>query len=220
MTTLNKNQRQAEAEARNIYTVEHKVGIHHREARNGHKSGVLWFTGLSGSGKSTLAIEAEKHLHRKGFQVYVLDGDNVRSGLNKDLGFSEQDRVENIRRVSELAYLFADSGKIVITAFISPYQADREAARAINGERFHEVFVEADLETCELRDPKGLYKRARAGQIPQFTGISAPYEPPVEPELIIRTGQEQLDASLGKLLEYIERNFGLDEGLLAASQVA
>jgi adenylylsulfate kinase len=164
-------------------------------------------TGLSGSGKSTLAVALEKHLWDRGVRSFVLDGDNVRHGLNKDLGFSPEDRNENIRRIGEVAKLFTDAGVINITAFISPYRADRDQVRAImaNGD-FIEVFVDCPLDVCEQRDPKGLYKKARAGQIPEFTGISAPYEPPVSPELTVRTGAQTSEESLACVLEYLEKH--------------
>ena len=160
--------------ATNLTPVEHKITATMRAQQTGHKGGVLWFTGLSGAGKSTLALELERQLYRRGYHVYVLDGDNVRSGLNANLGFSPEDRGENIRRVGELAALFADAGLIVIAAFISPYQADRDRARAAAGKVFHEVYVKSDLATCEKRDPNGLYQKARRGEIADFTGISAP----------------------------------------------
>ena len=173
--------------ATNITMVGHGVAREARSARNGHKGGVLWFTGLSGSGKSTLALALEARLFAKGYHVYVLDGDNIRDGLNANLGFSPEDRAENIRRVGEVAALFADAGFLVITSFISPYRADRERARRAAPEAFHEIYIEAPLEVCEARDPKGLYKRARAGEIPEFTGVSSPYEPPEQPQLVIHT---------------------------------
>ncbi len=191
----------------NLYEVEHRVTQTMRAAQIGHHGGVLWFTGLSGAGKSTLAIEAERQLFRKGYHVYVLDGDNVRSGLNANLGFSPEDRAENIRRVGEVAALFADSGMIVITAFISPYRADRDRARQAAGEYFHEVYVNAGLNVCESRDPKGLYKKARRGEIPEFTGISAPYEPPDGPELVVDTEGLSVDESVQQVIDYVERNF-------------
>src|SRR5262249_51816128 len=155
-----------------------------RAARNGHRGGVVWLTGLSGAGKSTLAMATEALLFQKGYQVFVLDGDNLRHGLNVDLGFSAEDRRENIRRVGEVAALFAEAGQVVITAFISPFRADRDLARAAAQRRegaagFHEIFVRCDLNTLEKRDPKGLYRRARAGEIAEFTGVSAPYEEPL-----------------------------------------
>jgi adenylylsulfate kinase len=175
-----------------------------RERANGHKSAVLWFTGLSASGKSTLAHAVENTLFDRGCNTYVLDGDNIRHGLNKDLGFSPQDREENIRRIGEVATLFADAGVMAITAFISPYRADRDKARAIGGDSFIEVYVKCDLDVCEARDPKGLYKKARAGQIPEFTGISAPYEEPDHPELVIDTSHETLEQSAARVIAYLE----------------
>ncbi|MBL6931305.1 MAG: adenylyl-sulfate kinase [Rhodospirillales bacterium] len=191
----------------NLHAVEHRVPVQGRWRKNGHRGGVLWLTGLSGSGKSTLAMELEQVLHYGGYQVYVLDGDNVRGGLNADLGFSPEDRTENIRRIGEVAALFADAGVIVITAFISPYQEDRDLARSAGKDQFHEVFIDADLDTCEERDPKGLYKKARLGEIPEFTGISAPYEAPENARLTINTSKFSIQESLDVLLEYIEENF-------------
>jgi adenylylsulfate kinase len=163
-------------------------------------------TGLSGSGKSTLAVALEKKLWERGVRSYVLDGDNVRHGLNKDLGFSPEDRNENIRRIGEVAKLFTDASVVNITAFISPYRADRDQVRAIMGEGdFIEVFVDCPVEVCETRDPKGLYKKARAGQIPEFTGISAPYEAPINPEVSVRTDRESEEESLQHLVQYLER---------------
>jgi bifunctional enzyme CysN/CysC len=193
--------------ATNITTVGHGVANEARIARNGHKGGVLWFTGLSGSGKSTLALALEARLFAKGYHVYVLDGDNIRDGLNANLGFSPADRAENIRRVGEVAGLFADAGFLVITSFISPYRADRERARRAAPEAFHEIFIEAPLEVCEARDPKGLYKRARTGEIPEFTGVSSPYEPPEAPELALHTGEHSVDDCLSELMAYVEREF-------------
>ncbi len=191
----------------NLHAVEHRVPVEGRWRKNGHRGGVIWLTGLSGSGKSTLAMELEQVLHYGGYQVYVLDGDNVRGGLNADLGFSPEDRAENIRRIGEVAALFADAGVIVVTAFISPYREDRELARSAGKDQFHEVFIKADLDTCEERDPKGLYKKARLGEIPEFTGISAPYEAPVDPALTINTSTHSIQESLDVLLEYVESNF-------------
>lgn len=203
--------RAQEALARNIYIVDHRVNVEDQWRRTGHKGGVLWLTGLSGSGKSTVGLGLEHALHQLGYQAYVLDGDNVRAGLNKDLGFSPQDRSENIRRIAEVAALFAQSGTLVVTAFISPYQQDRDIARSIIGEGFHEVHVDASLDVCESRDPKGLYKRARAGEIPEFTGISAPYEAPGTPELVLNTGALDIEQSVHKLLDHIESHFTLDD---------
>jgi adenylylsulfate kinase len=175
-------------------------------ARNLAQRGVtVWLTGLSGSGKSTVAIGVEQLLVEEGHAAYVLDGDNIRHGLNKNLGFSPADRNENIRRVGEVAKLFTDAGLIVLTSFISPYRADRDAVRALLGPGdFIEVYLSASLETCESRDVKGLYRKARAGQIPEFTGISAPYEAPEQPELVLDTGRQTVEESVGELLRYLE----------------
>jgi bifunctional enzyme CysN/CysC len=192
-----------------ITPVSHRVTRELRAERFGHRGGVLWLTGLSGSGKSTLAMAAEEHLFRKGYAVYVLDGDNVRSGLNADLGFSPEARVENIRRIGELAALFADAGFICITAFISPFAADRARARVAAGAAFHEIHVSTDLATCEQRDPKGLYRRARAGEIREFTGVSAAYEPPEMADLVLDTAGQTVEASVERLLGYVERHFAV-----------
>ncbi|MEQ8397747.1 adenylyl-sulfate kinase [Thalassobaculum sp.] len=199
-----------EPTSQNITAVEHRVTSDARWQANGHKSGVLWLTGLSGAGKSTLAVELEQALFRKGWQAYVLDGDNIRFGLSADLGFAPEDRAENIRRVGEVAALFARAGILVITAFISPYREDRDRARSVAPELFHEVHVKADLSVCEGRDPKGLYKKARKGEISDFTGISAPYEAPSAPELEVDTGALSLNESIEQLLGYVEANFGLN----------
>ena len=204
------DQRQAlEVRATNVTNVEHRVAAGSRAERNGHIGGVLWFTGLSSAGKSTLAMEVEQRLFTKGYHVYVLDGDNVRRGLNVNLGFTPGDRTENIRRVGEVAALFADGGFICISAFISPYRADRERARHAAGDAFHEVFIDADLETCERRDPKGLYKKARAGEIADFTGVSAPYEAPSAPELRVDTANHSIDECVAQILDYVENAFAL-----------
>lgn len=176
-----------------------------REHISGHKGCTVWLTGLSGSGKSTVANMLEKALWERGVRSYVLDGDNIRHGLNKDLGFSPEDRTENIRRIGEVAALFTDAGVINITAFISPYRADRDRVRAImKPGDFIEVFIDCDLGECENRDPKGLYKKARAGQIPEFTGISAPYEAPEKPELVIKNTNQTAEQSLKELIGYLE----------------
>jgi len=193
----------------NLTPVDHKVTRASRAERFGHRGGILWFTGLSGAGKSTLAMAVEQHLFRRGYAVYVLDGDNVRSGLNANLGFSPEDRVENIRRVGEVAALFADAGILCITAFISPYRADRARARQAGGEAFHEIYIRADLETCERRDPKGLYRRARSGEIGEFTGVSAPYEPPESAELVVDTAREPIEACVEQILRYIATSFAI-----------
>lgn len=178
----------AQQKATNITWHEVTVTAEDREKLLNQKGCVIWFTGLSGSGKSTLANAVEQVLHQQQHHTYVLDGDNVRHGLNKNLGFSPEDREENIRRIGEVAKLFADAGTIVLTAFISPYRTDRDQARALITEgRFIEVFVDCPLEVCEERDTKGLYKKARAGEIKEFTGISAPYEPPLNSEVTVNT---------------------------------
>jgi bifunctional enzyme CysN/CysC len=194
----------------NIAAVEHRVDKQARWRANGHRGGVLWFTGLSGAGKTTLALELEQALFAKGWQAYVLDGDNVRHGLSSDLAFSPADRTENIRRIGEVAGLFADAGFIVLSAFISPYRADRKLARSAASDAFHEIYIEADVATCEKRDPKGLYVKARRGEIPDFTGISAPYEVPAKPELAIDTASLDVPQSVARLLGYVERNFAVD----------
>ncbi len=189
----------------NIYWHEGEITKADRERQNGHKGVCIWYTGLSGSGKSTIAREVEKKLFEMGVKTYVLDGDNVRHGLNKNLGFSPEDRTENIRRIGEVAKLFVDAGMVVMTAFISPYKADRDQVRSIleDGE-FVEVYVEAELETCEERDPKGLYKKARAGEIKEFTGISAPYEAPENPELVVNTTEEtDVEKNAQKVIDYL-----------------
>ncbi|MCM3187386.1 adenylyl-sulfate kinase [Bacillus subtilis] len=164
-----------------------------RQSLNGHKSCVLWFTGLSGSGKSVLANAVDEKLYRKGIQSYVLDGDNIRHGLNKDLGFQTGDRIENIRRIGEVAKLFVDSGQMILTAFISPFREDRDMVRALfpKGE-FFEIYVKCPLHVCEQRDPKGLYKKARNGEIKNFTGIDSPYEAPLSPDFIIESDQTSI----------------------------
>jgi bifunctional enzyme CysN/CysC len=194
-----------------IFGVGHHVTAAARRARNGHGGAVIWFTGLSGAGKSTLAMAVEQVLFQRGMQTYVLDGDNVRNGLNADLQFSPEHRVENIRRIGEVANLFADAGMIVITALISPYRADRQRVRERLGANFHEVFVRADLATCERRDPKGLYRRARKGEIKDFTGISAPYEEPEYPELVVDTTASDVATSVRNITDYIERVLSLGQ---------
>jgi adenylyl-sulfate kinase len=190
----------------NIHWSVSNVLSSNRATRNGHKGAVLWFTGLSGSGKSTIACCTEKKLFNAGYQVCILDGDNIRHGLNSNLGFSPQDREENIRRVSEVAALLAEFGFIVLTAFISPYTQDRLRARDIvtrGGHEFAEIYVETPLAVCEERDVKGLYKKARAGEIAQFTGISAPYEVPLNPQLTIHTDKLSVEESVASVVEYI-----------------
>jgi len=191
--------------ATNIVWHAHRVNREERETFLKQKGVVLWFTGLSGSGKSTIANEVAYSLHSKGHLCYLLDGDNVRHGLNKDLGFSPEDREENIRRISEVAHLFADAGFITLTAFISPYRKDRDFCRHLLGEgRFFEMYCKASLHTCEERDTKGLYKKARAGQIKEFTGISAPYEEPLHPELILDTDTETIEESTQNVVNMLK----------------
>jgi len=193
--------------SKNLTWHEGQVGRTEREQQLGQRGCSIWLTGLSGSGKSTLAVAAEKALHDRGRLTYILDGDNIRQGLNSNLGFSPQDRTENIRRIGEVGKLFTDSGVIVFSSFISPYRADRDQVRAIMADGdFIEAYVAASLETCEGRDVKGLYAKARAGEIPEFTGISAPYEEPEQPELVIDTDGQSVDESVAVLIEYLEKN--------------
>ncbi len=185
------------------------AGSHTREARErilGQRGVTLWFTGLSGSGKSTVAREVERVLAQRGRHVYTLDGDNVRHGLCKDLGFGPEDRTENIRRIGEVCKLFTDAGTITLAAFVSPYRADRDQVRNLLGAGdFAEIYVAADLAVCESRDPKGLYRKARAGEIAEFTGISAPYEAPERPELALRTDQEDVSQSAARVIRFLEQ---------------
>ena len=186
--------------SKNIVRAEGRVDGDDRARRFGHPSQTVWFTGLSGSGKSTLAFAVEEALNARGVACYVLDGDNVRFGLNRDLGFSPEDRTENIRRIGEVCRLFQDAGLVVLTAFISPYQADRDQVRELHPEgAFTEVFVDTPIEVCEARDVKGLYAKARAGEIPEFSGISAPYEPPVAPEIRVDT-TKPLDRCVAEII--------------------
>jgi bifunctional enzyme CysN/CysC len=202
----------AESKGTNLHATPHRVPEAVRWQANGHKGGIVWLTGLSGAGKSTIAMELERQLFRKGWQAYVLDGDNVRHGLCADLGFSDADRSENIRRVGTVANLFAEAGMVVITSFISPFAEDRDRVRRIKPERFHEIHVAADLKTCQARDPKGLYAKAAAGEIADMTGLTSPYEPPVSPELVLDTAGEGLEKSVATLLAYVEAAFRLEEG--------
>ncbi len=194
--------------ATNIEWHEGHVNRTDRERLLGHRGATLWFTGLSASGKSTLAFTVEHALMEAGHLAYVLDGDNVRHGLNKNLGFSAEDREENIRRIAEVTKLFADAGAISMTSFISPYRADRDQARALHEEAdlpFIEVFMDTPLDVCEERDPKGLYKKARAGEVKQFTGISDPYEPPLDPELTINTAETSPTEAAALVLDLLEQ---------------
>jgi bifunctional enzyme CysN/CysC len=192
-----------EIKSENIFWSESEITAERRALRNQHRGAVVWLTGLSGAGKSTIARALEKELFRLSMHTYVLDGDNLRHGLNANLGFAPEDRAENIRRVSEVAKLMADAGTVVITSFISPYRADRTRARAIAlqaGAEFVEIFVDAPLAVCEERDPKGLYQKARAGQLKGFTGIDAPYEPPEDPEIVVRTHEQTASESVDRIL--------------------
>ena len=189
----------------NVVWHEGHVSREHRENLLKQKGVLVWLTGLSSSGKSTVAYNVEQALVGRGHLAYVLDGDNIRHGLNSNLGFSAEDRTENIRRIGEVGKLFTDGGIITLASFVSPYAADRAAVRALMGEGdFIEVFVDTPLEVCEARDPKGLYKKARAGEIPNFTGISAPYEAPTNPELVIKTADSTLEEAAALLLAYLE----------------
>ena len=182
------------------------------EKLHGHQSCLLWFTGLSGSGKSTVANAVAGALFERGVHTYVLDGDNVRHGLNKDLDFTEDDRVENIRRIGEVSRLFVDAGVVTLAAFISPYREDRAKVREICGGSFIEVYVKCDLEVCESRDPKGLYQKARAGEIPHFTGISSPYEEPENPEITVDTSHEPLEDTAARVVNYL-----VEKGIITGS---
>jgi adenylylsulfate kinase len=192
---------------KNIVWHEGKVSKLHRQNMNRHKSAILWFTGLSGSGKSTISVELEKTLYEMGMHTFRLDGDNIRHGLNSDLGFSEKDRNENIRRVGEVSKLMVDAGLMTLTAFISPYKKDREFVRSLmeDGE-FIEIYVHASVEACENRDPKGLYKKARDGKIKGFTGIDSPYEVPVDAELFINTESLTINESVLKIVSYLKEH--------------
>jgi bifunctional enzyme CysN/CysC len=200
-----------DSSSRNITPVRHKITLAQRESRLRQRGAVVWLTGLSASGKSTVSMELERRLFDAGIVVYTLDGDNVRGGLNSNLGFSPEDRKENIRRVGEVAALFADAGLVCVTAFISPYRADRAMARsAVKRGAFYEVYVKASLETCERRDPKGLYARARRGELDDMTGVSAPYEPPESADLVLDTESRSVDQSVDELVEFVRARIALD----------
>ena len=187
-----------------IYPIKTKVSAGQRRRLLNQEPKLIWFTGLSGSGKSTLAVQLEAALHAQGFKTYLLDGDNIRSGLNKDLSFTDDARVENIRRISEVCKLFLDAGVVLLSAFISPFQADRDQVKSIVGaDNYIEVFVDAPLEVCEQRDVKGLYKKARAGEVKNFTGITSPYERPSNPDIVIETDKTSVEASLEVLMDAI-----------------
>lgn len=197
----------AEQKATNVTWHDHQVSKQERQKLNGHKGAVLWFTGLSGCGKSTIANAVDSMLHAQGIHTFVLDGDNIRMGLNKNLGFSPEDRTENIRRIGEVSKLFCEAATIVSTAFISPYKGDRDLVRGVMAQgEFIEIYVNASLETCEARDPKGLYKKARAGQIKGFTGIDAPYEAPEKPELVLDSDKFGIEALANEVISYLKKN--------------
>lgn len=193
----------------NVYKQDYKITRQERESQIGHKSKVLWFVGLSGSGKSTLCDAVESFLFKKGYQTYILDGDNIRMGINKDLDFSSTSRSENIRRISEISKLFIDSGKIILTAFITPLEIDRNTARDILGEDYIEIFVNCPLEICEQRDVKGLYAKARKGEIPNFTGISAPFEEPTNPDIDVKTHQLSIDECVQLVWKNIQNQLSI-----------
>ena len=194
-----------------LYPLEETINRNQRISLMNQKPFVIWLTGLSGSGKSTIAVSLEKKLHEKGFKSFLLDGDNIRTGLNKDLGFSESDRKENIRRIGEVCKLMHDAGLIVIASFISPFKSERDFVRSLlPANNYAEVFVNASLESCEARDVKGLYKKARKGLISEFTGIDSPYESPLHPDLTLNTDKESEDESLIKILEFILPKISLE----------
>jgi adenylylsulfate kinase len=208
------------SDATKQHTISTNVIWHHatvtrtrREVQNGHSGAIVWFTGLSGSGKSTLAHAVEECLHQQGYRTFVLDGDNVRHGLCGDLGFSDQDRQENIRRIGAVAKLFMEAGVVVLTAFISPYRTDRERIRSMVAQGdFIEIYCDTPIEICETRDIKGLYKKARAGEIAEFTGVSSPYEVPEAPELVVNTGSTSLEGCVKQVIrEITNRGIGNDK---------
>lgn len=198
------------AEKLHIIPHQHAISATDRERQNGHKGHVLWFTGLSGSGKSTVASAVERELHQQGIRTFILDGDNVRTGLNSDLNFSAESREENIRRIAHVSALMKDAGLVVLSAFVSPYQKDRDFVRACAKGVFSEVFISTPLEVCEQRDVKGLYAKARAGEISNFTGISAPFEAPTNPELDVPTHQLSIEEATARVVDYITTKIALD----------
>jgi len=196
---------------KNIYPIRTKVSQQQRQELLQQQPKLIWFTGLSGSGKSTLAVQLEAQLQSKGYKTYLLDGDNIRMGLNKDLSFTDADRVENIRRIGEVSALLLDAGLVVLSAFISPFQADRDQVKNIVGQgNYIEIFVDTPIEICEQRDVKGLYKKARAGEVKNFTGIDSPYEKPKSPDITIPTHQVGIDESIELLLKLIEPKINLN----------
>ena len=195
-----------------IHPHEGKIKRSDRERLMEQRGVTLWFTGLSGAGKSTLAVATEEALYENGYLTYILDGDNIRSGINSNLGFSPEDRTENIRRIAEIAKLFRDTGIINLTAFISPYREDRQLARRLADGDFIEVHVDAPLDICEERDPKGLYKKARSGEIKDFTGIDAPYEAPEKPEIYVNTDEQSITECVEQVMEYLRHHAFLNKG--------
>ena len=199
------------AEKLHIIPHQHAISKEDRERQNGHKSHVLWFTGLSGSGKSTVASAVERELHKQGIKTFILDGDNVRAGLNSDLDFSAASREENIRRIAHVSALMKDAGLVVLSAFVSPYQKDRDFVRECASNDFSEIFISTPLEVCEQRDVKGLYAKARAGEISNFTGISAPFEEPTNPELAVPTHKISIEEATAMVVDYINTKIALDQ---------
>jgi adenylyl-sulfate kinase len=196
----------------NIYPIQTKVSLDQREHLLNQKAKLIWFTGLSGSGKSTLAVQLEAQLYASGFKTYLLDGDNIRAGINKDLSFTDEGRVENIRRIGEVSKLFLDAGIIVLSAFISPFQSDREQVKKIVGDHnYIEVFVNTPIEICEQRDVKGLYKKARAGEVKNFTGIDSPYEVPQQSDIVINTHESSVAESVKLLMDVVEPKIKLNK---------
>ena len=199
------------AEKLHIIPHQHAISKEDRERQNGHKGHVLWFTGLSGSGKSTVASAVERELHQKGIRTFILDGDNVRAGLNSDLDFSAASRVENIRRIAHVSALIKNAGLVVLSAFVSPYQKDRDFVRECANNDFSEIFISTPLEVCEQRDVKGLYSKARAGEISNFTGISAPFEEPINPELDVPTHEMSIEEATAMVVDYINTKIALNQ---------
>ena len=199
------------AEKLHIIPHQHAISKEDRERHNGHKGHVLWFTGLSGSGKSTVASAVERELHKQGIKTFILDGDNVRAGLNSDLDFSAASREENIRRIAHVSALMKDAGLVVLSAFVSPYQKDRDFVRDCAQVDFSEIFISTPLEVCEQRDVKGLYAKARAGEISNFTGISAPFEEPTNPELDVPTHEMSIEEATAMVVDYINTKIALDQ---------
>ena len=197
------------AEKLHIIPHQHAISKEDRECQNGHKGHVLWFTGLSGSGKSTVASAVERELHQQGIKTFILDGDNVRAGLNSDLDFSAASREENIRRIAHVSALMKDAGLVVLSAFVSPYQKDRDFVRECANNDFSEIFISTPLEVCEQRDVKGLYAKARAGEISNFTGISAPFEEPTNPELDVPTHEMSIEEATAMVVDYINTKIAL-----------